>query len=531
MNPAAGTLVARRFHLVRELGRGSMGTVWLADHKTLGLRCALKFATAEGERDPTYRQRFEREARAVAQLDSPNVVRVIDYDVFEGVPFLAMEWLSGEDLETRLQRVGRLEARDVYRIVTQVAQGLERAHAAGIIHRDLKPGNVFLARSADGEVAKILDFGLAKMALCEGAEAMTQAGCVLGTPVYMSPEQARGLADIDARADVWSLAVIAYECLLGKLPFNGRSLGAVFAGIMFEPIPVPSAVDPDIPPAFDRWWERAACRDVAGRFATAREMAEALGQALGVDDRHSSKPDLATAHTVSPPSQRRNTRWPAALLMVALFAAAALFLPNVRQVVPSEVSSSVRSALHATALSASYLVEEARAALPYISPASTAPASAASAASAGGSTPPTVPGIPTPVRLAPADPAPVSMPFASNTLPTLLAVPSAVTPAVTPVAAPSLGRVTTEDRATLPGPSLKSAATQASGDREPVASDLPLDESLENAFACRAGQRRCDGRVLEMCNEARDGWAEVTECEPDAVCDATGSGGCVSRGN
>ena len=163
MNPTAGTLVARRFRLVRELGRGNMGTVWLADHETLGVRCAVKFSSVDAERDPAYRERFEREARSVAKLDSPNVVRVLDYDVFDGVPFLAMEWLSGEDLESRLRRVRRLRASEVHRLVTQVARGLERAHAAGIVHRDLKPGNIFLARSDRGEVAKILDFGLAKV--------------------------------------------------------------------------------------------------------------------------------------------------------------------------------------------------------------------------------------------------------------------------------------------------------------------------------------------------------------------------------
>jgi len=244
MDPAAGTLVARRFRLVREVGRGSMGTVWLADHETLGLPCAVKFATVDAERDPAYRERFEREARSVAQLDCANVVRVLDYDVFDGVPFLAMEWLSGEDLESRLRRVGRLGAGQVHRLVAQVAEGLERAHAAGIIHRDLKPGNIFLARSGDGEVAKILDFGLAKVASPDGALAMTQAGTVLGTPVYMSPEQARSVSEIDARSDLWSLAVVTYECLLGKLPFDGPSLGEVFARIMFEPLPVPSAIDP-----------------------------------------------------------------------------------------------------------------------------------------------------------------------------------------------------------------------------------------------------------------------------------------------
>ena len=297
-----------------------MGTVWLADHSTLGLRCAVKFASAEAEREPFFRERFEREARAVARLDCPNVVRVLDYDTFEGVPFLAMEWLSGEDLETRLRREGRLEASEVHRIVSQVAQGLERAHAAGIVHRDLKPGNVFIANTDDGEVAKILDFGLAKVASGD-ATAMTQAGTVLGTPVYMSPEQARSVSEVDERSDLWSLAVITYECLLGKLPFDGPSLGEVFARIMFEPIPVPSEVDPTVPALFDRWWKRAASRDVDGRFGSALEMTDALREALGLDDvrsQHTPLPALATAHTVPPPRRRPSRRWAAAVVFATL---------------------------------------------------------------------------------------------------------------------------------------------------------------------------------------------------------------------
>src|ERR1700733_9340328 len=123
MTPEVGSIVANRFELVRELGRGSMGTVWLADHLTLGVRCAVKFMTVEATRDPNYRARFAREARAIAQLHSPNVVRVLDYDVYDGVPFIAMEWLHGEDLEARLLRVGRLDPRATHRILSQVAHG------------------------------------------------------------------------------------------------------------------------------------------------------------------------------------------------------------------------------------------------------------------------------------------------------------------------------------------------------------------------------------------------------------------------
>jgi len=285
MTPSAGSVVAGRFKLVRELGSGSMGTVWLADHQTLDLRCAVKFMTTEASRGSNYRGRFELEARAIAQLHSPNVVRILDYDVHEGMPFIAMEFLQGEDLAARLVRVGKLDAATTYRIISQVARGLSKAHEAGIVHRDLKPENIFLADEDESEVAKLLDFGIAKLAafaLSEGFADHTQAGSLLGTPAYMSPEQARGLTNIDHRSDLWSLGVITYQCLTGRLPFESETLGDLFAQIMFDPIPVPSKVDRSLPPDFDWWWARATLRSTEGRFGSARELADALGHSLGI---------------------------------------------------------------------------------------------------------------------------------------------------------------------------------------------------------------------------------------------------------
>jgi serine/threonine protein kinase len=499
MDLTSGTVVARRFRLVRELGRGSMGTVWLADHSTLGLRCAVKFASAEAEREPFFRERFEREARAVARLDCPNVVRVLDYDTFEGVPFLAMEWLSGEDLETRLRRERRLEPSEVHRIVSQVAQGLERAHAAGIVHRDLKPGNVFIANTDDGEVAKILDFGLAKVASGD-ATAMTQAGSVLGTPVYMSPEQARSVSEVDERSDLWSLAVITYECLLGKLPFDGPSLGEVFARIMFEPIPVPSDVDPTVPVAFDRWWKRAASRDVDGRFGSALEMADALHEALGLDDvrsPHTPLPALATAHTVPPPRRRPSRRWAAAVVFATLGIAGASFMPDAPHVVvPQGLLYGVDDAMRAVVESASRLTAQASAALPSFSP---TPASSLGSA-----------------LVEPPSEAP-------HTATVLTAEVPRVIPPPTPAA------ITTPS-------AIAPVASVAAAHPHQVAA--PVDDTSETAVAavpdtteCRSGQLRCDGRVLQMCNEAHDGWADVTECASGTLCDATGSGGCAAPQN
>jgi serine/threonine protein kinase len=294
MEPAVGSIIANRFELVRELGHGSMGSVWLAEHLTLDVRCAVKFMTNEARRDPNYAARFELEARTIAQIQCPNVVRVLDYDFDDGVPFIAMECLQGEDLAARIQREGRLDAATTHRILAQVARGLDKAHAASVIHRDLKPENIFLAQEDDGEVAKLLDFGIAKLTGLEAnhdVASATLAGTLLGTPVYMSPEQVRAVGDLDYRADLWSLAVIAFECLTGQLPFQSPTLGDLFAKILFEPIPVPSEVDASCTPEFDEWFARAASRTVSERFSSAPEMIEALGRVLGVVREDPGSPD------------------------------------------------------------------------------------------------------------------------------------------------------------------------------------------------------------------------------------------------
>ncbi len=286
MTPAPGAVVAKRFRLIRELGTGNMGSVWLAHHLGLDAKCAVKLMANAALNDASSRTRFQLEAKAIATLQSPNIVRVLDYDVDEDTPFIAMELLEGEELAVRLYRLGCLDANATHHIVAQIARGLSKAHGAGIVHRDLKPENIFLARTDDGEIAKLLDFGIAKAAF-PGADTGTLAGAVLGTPQYMSPEQVRGASDIDHRADLWSLAVVAFECLLGRLPFDSQTLGDVFAQIVADPMPVPSRVAPPgvrIPPAFDRWWARAASRDVAGRFTSAQELSDALGKALGIGD-------------------------------------------------------------------------------------------------------------------------------------------------------------------------------------------------------------------------------------------------------
>jgi serine/threonine-protein kinase len=277
-----GLVIAQRFRLVRELGRGGMGSVWLAHHTSLDTPCAVKFINPEAMSLPEIRQRFEREAKAAASLRSVNVVQIIDYGHSEVGPYIAMEHLEGEDLAARLVRRGRLSPPETVEIVANVARALAKAHAAGLVHRDLKPENVFLVRDEDREIVKVLDFGIAKANRLAGNDGATKTGSLLGTPSYMSPEQAQGTKTVDHRSDLWSLAVLAFRCLTGRLPFVSEALGDLLVQIIVAPMPVPSHFAPDLSPMFDAWWARAAARDPAQRFQSAREAADALAATFGL---------------------------------------------------------------------------------------------------------------------------------------------------------------------------------------------------------------------------------------------------------
>ena len=263
-----------------------MGAVWEGTHATLGSRVAVKFIDAEYAESPEARSRFENEARAAARLRSKHVVEVYDHGVTDdGRPFIVMEFLDGEPLDKRLDRVGRLSPKETAHIVMQICRGLTKAHAAGIVHRDLKPENVFLVRDEEEgtDVAKVVDFGIAKFNDASlGSSSATRTGSVLGTPHYMSPEQARGLRSVDSRSDLWSVAVIAYRCIVGALPFEGEAVGDLLVKLCTAPIPVPSQLAPDVPPSFDAWLVRALNRDPAQRFASAAQLAESLALVCGL---------------------------------------------------------------------------------------------------------------------------------------------------------------------------------------------------------------------------------------------------------
>jgi serine/threonine protein kinase len=309
MELAENIVVAGRFRLKRLIGRGGMGTVWEATHLRLDIPCAVKFMDVATVKEA--HARFEREAKAAAQLRSPNVVQILDHGMCDdGTPYIAMELLDGEDLGKRLARVGRLAPQELIAIVNQVSRALTKAHQLGIVHRDLKPDNIFIVRDDDREIAKVLDFGIAKSLTHELSGSSTKTGAMLGTPFYMSPEQAQGTKQVDSRSDLWAMAVICFEALTGARPFVSEALGDLLVKIIVSPLPVPSQCG-QVPAGFDAWWMRAASRDPAQRFQSAKDFVDSLALACGISQ-VSGVTDLARHPGSMPPAppdlyERRNS--------------------------------------------------------------------------------------------------------------------------------------------------------------------------------------------------------------------------------
>jgi hypothetical protein len=279
---APGTTIGGRYRLMEELAKGGMGSIWVARHLQLDVDVAIKFMDPEVADSPLARARFEREARASAQLQYIHIVHVYDFG-FEGhTPYLVMELLRGESLEDRLQREGRLSMLALSPIVVQVAKGLRKAHEAGFVHRDLKPGNVFIAKSEDEELVKLVDFGIAKQTGGR-VDSGTAKGELIGSPHYMSPEQLQDPSNIDGRSDLWALGVILYRALTGELPFPGETLGVVMKHVLIGPTPKASKCAPFLPDSVDAFFERAFAKDREQRFPSARDMADAFLALAGVE--------------------------------------------------------------------------------------------------------------------------------------------------------------------------------------------------------------------------------------------------------
>ena len=286
--PVSDALVGKRvdkYEIVRVIGRGGMGTVYEAVNTAINKRVAMKFVDAETAQSKDSVARFQREAEAASAVESAHIVEIFDSGVGDdGIPYIVMELLRGEDLGHRIKRCGRLEIGEALHIVAQILRGLHRAHEAGIVHRDLKPDNIFLVdRDDDESFAKILDFGISKVQRQNGApvHTLTRQGTVLGTPFYMSPEQAQALPDIDGRTDLWSVGAILYECLTGRPPYSGTSYEQVIVNICMNDAEDVRAHNPAVPEAIARVIAKALARDRHERFSTAREVLEALKAATG----------------------------------------------------------------------------------------------------------------------------------------------------------------------------------------------------------------------------------------------------------
>ncbi|HEY3818363.1 MAG TPA: serine/threonine-protein kinase [Polyangiaceae bacterium] len=281
MAPTDGETIADKYRLDGPLGEGGMGIVYAATHTVTRKRVALKVLRGDYAADPRTHQRFLREARAACAVRHPNVVQI--HDVIElpgGVPAMVMELLEGETLARRLER-GRLDVAELARLMLPVLSAVGTAHELGIVHRDLKPENIFLARRRDGEVdVKVLDFGIAKLTATEGDAArsggLTGTGSMLGTPFYMSPEQAFGEKDIDHRSDVWSLGVIFYECLAGARPTQADNVGQIMKIVMTDAIPPLAGRVAGLPAEVTKLVARMLQRDRARRPSDLREVAAML---------------------------------------------------------------------------------------------------------------------------------------------------------------------------------------------------------------------------------------------------------------
>ncbi|MFI5306070.1 MAG: protein kinase [Polyangiales bacterium] len=315
MGLQAGQVVAGRYLLESPIGEGAMGTVFRAVDQTLKRPVAIKFLFVKGTRDPQAMvDQFLREARIAASVQHRNVIQTVDFGTVDDQPFMVMELLNGESLGERMDREPKLTREQLIHIVSLTLRGLAAVHDAGIVPRDLKPQNIFLQRDADAVYPKILDFGISR-SLQHGGERpsaiATQEGLIVGTPDYMSPEQARGEANIDQRADIYSMAVILYEGLTGRLPFEAETIGDLIVQIMTAEPPRAQAVDPSVPQPLSDMIAQAMSKKREHRFSDARAMRRAL---------------LGAAESALPPSRRAGASIPPPTL--AQMAEPLAVLPN-----------------------------------------------------------------------------------------------------------------------------------------------------------------------------------------------------------
>ncbi len=282
MDFKVGELVGGKYRIVRRIGVGGMGSVYEASHAGLGTPLALKVLLPQLAKVPTVADRFRREAQVSATLRSPHVIRVTDVDQLpDGRPYLVMELLVGEALQQKLEREKRFSREFAVDMGLQILLGLECAHALGVVHRDLKPDNVFLSTEGVGQIAKILDFGIAKVKASPEFQSLTRPGMVMGTPQYMAPEQAFSADQVDVRSDLYSVGVMLYEMLSGALPAKGSVPLAVAQQVIAGQVVPLQELCAGLPQGLLNLIARAMAPDRNGRFDTALDMRRALSAFTG----------------------------------------------------------------------------------------------------------------------------------------------------------------------------------------------------------------------------------------------------------
>ncbi|MBN1439247.1 MAG: serine/threonine protein kinase [Anaerolineales bacterium] len=278
------------YRILEQLGQGGMATVYRAYHAGLDRYVAIKVLHAAFREDPSFTARFTREARVVAKLEHPHIVPIYDYSEYEGQPYLVMKYIEGETLKARLIR-GPLSAGEAVRVIEAVGAALSYAHGKGILHRDVKPSNVLL--TPDGGIY-LADFGLARIA--QSGESTLSSDMLLGTPHYISPEQAQGLKNLDAGTDIYSFGVVMYELAVGRVPFNADTPFSIIHDHIFTPLPLPRAINPKVPEGVERVLLKALAKDRKDRFADVESLVQAF-----LDSIH----DVAPAPVKASPSTIR----------------------------------------------------------------------------------------------------------------------------------------------------------------------------------------------------------------------------------